>query len=624
MEIQPFNIIATILITIIIIAVSISLIISIGYDVKSTIPAQFQNAYKGFLRAIFAGAPFDPCEAMDGRQISIQEFQNFLQSMAADSCTNKTYTVTLSTSYTKDDMVQIAKITNIAKQGELIYFRSSEPLGVGGLIIQGNPGEFPLKLWDTINIWRAGEPDPDILIKISVQGCDPYDKDCDISCSFKKGICDRECYKNNKKFDVPCDFDCVDANKDGKINALDLDGVCSLDCYNDHADPQRAYDPDCVFKFRGQVDDICDPDTNGVRDSICDPDCAKQNGVCDFDCNGIVSAGNPLGLKDADCYVCDKKCNGFCSAACDVFDEDPDCPDGFKDWNVLSECCGNHMCGEQEDCQNCPSDCPPIGLSCENFGRSCCPVAKDVDDYGCSGIKNLAEDAACGCDSQCTIGMNCTMQHCCKVGKFWDGSKCSDKADVLIVALKANMKKVYSDSQIQTLESKIAEFTQALASEGLGAQLLYLDEDKTSSIIATKVSSPSDWQNIDGILEQLIAKMKSKYIIILGGYDRFPQAPEIGTGGMAYTDDFYGDTTGDSIPDISVGRIPDPTGGSIDLFMNAFNTMLEVWTCQALLTRRQPMLAKVTGAVLVNASLGCYLGMVAPVLHVFTTNHSSN
>ncbi|MCK4428863.1 MAG: hypothetical protein KAU95_00700, partial [Candidatus Aenigmarchaeota archaeon] len=240
-------------------------------------------------------------------------------------------------------------------------------------------------------------------------------------------------YKDNKAEEVPCDFDCVDYNKDGIINTSDLDGVCDLDCYNNRTDIQRAYDIDCIFRNKEINDEICDPDTNGKFDGVCDPDCAKPNFICDFDCDGIVHDGNPSGLNDTDCYVCDKICNGFCSYACNEGD-DPDCLEGFKGFFNLTECCNNSKCGSGENCENCPDDCP-IGATCVDLNKVCCPDSFDSDDYGCSETVNLTRGKSCFCDNQCSVGLNCTettedfrlyKKACCDLGKQWNGTNCTD------------------------------------------------------------------------------------------------------------------------------------------------------------------------------------------------------
>jgi hypothetical protein len=141
---------------------------------------------------------------------------------------------------------------------------------------------------------------------------------------------------------------------------------------------------------------------------------------------------------------------------------------------------------------------------------------------------------------------------------------------VLIAALKTNMKKAYSDAEITTLENKIKDYQAALQKDGLKSLFLYLDEDATSNITGSKVTSPSDWNNVDGILDQVTTKLPIKYVLIVGGYSRFPA----GKSGAYKTDNFYADNDKDpgNLPDVALGRLPDPNGGDITLLTTEFDT----------------------------------------------------
>ncbi|MEM7827046.1 MAG: hypothetical protein QXQ40_02370, partial [Candidatus Aenigmatarchaeota archaeon] len=166
-----------------------------------------------------------------------------------------------------------------------------------------------------------------------------------------------------------------------------------------------------------------------------------------------------------------------------------------------------------------------------------------------------------------------------------------NKTDVLIVALKSNMKEVYSDAQIQSLENKAKDYITAINNDGLKGMFLYLDENETSNIIGSKVTQPKNWNNIDSILDQLISRVEAKYLLILGGYDRFLQ-PIIDNSGCPdnvddetslcgknlFTDDPYGDyeTPKNGFPDISVGRIPDPKNGDINVILNSLDTAIKL------------------------------------------------
>lgn len=249
--------------------------------------------------------------------------------------------------------------------------------------------------------------------------------------------------------------------------------------------------------------------------------------------------------QETECVGCDFLCNAVCNKQCesepDYPDNDPDCKRMLDDtfW-----CEGDKKCDSDrgENCGN-SKDCPPIQ-------------------------KNLPEGSLCGCKEECISGLKCTKNHCCPEGKKWNGEKCVYEFDVLIAALKSNLREVYSDSQISQLESKISEYARSLEDEDLSAGLLYLDEDKVSDLIGNKVTNPDDWNNVNGILRQLVTKMNVKYVLIVGGYHRFPS----GKASSFDSDNPYGDTTGDYIPDIAIGRVPEPNGGDIDLLLKAFGT----------------------------------------------------
>jgi hypothetical protein len=121
-----------------------------------------------------------------------------------------------------------------------------------------------------------------------------------------------------------------------------------------------------------------------------------------------------------------------------------------------------------------------------------------------------------------------------------------------------------------------------LSKDNLSGHLLYLDEDETSGIISSKVTNAGDWNNIDGILDQLLQKTKAKYLVIIGGYQTFPQ-PEVSVGACSdpyystfQSDDVYADYTKDYIPEIPVGRIPDPNGGDINVLLNSLDTYINL------------------------------------------------
>lgn len=409
--------------TIVVIMVGLGILYSIftGTSITDTFGGIVDKA----VRSVFYGTAYSICEDFNNEEVSLEEFQSLLQSIDKERCGYaKVY---LRFSVTEDDIKKMTEITGM-RRTVLILEGKSKALGAGSLLIYGSPGPRPLKLYDLVEVKKAGTPEPDILVTVLQQGCDPYDDDCDPYCSFKSGLCDPYCYQHEQSEGALCDIDCVDVNKNGVIDK-DFDDICDLDCYNNYTDPNNAYDPDCVKIRLLEKDSICDPDSNGVIDGECDPDCVNPvigigYHICDFDCDGNVSEGNPSGLLDEDCYVCDGECNNFCSPAC-LKGEDEDCINGY---GSRSECCGNNICAAGESCENCKKDCPP-GTTCEGLYIGsitiCCPGPKS-DEYGC-GIYdvNLGEGGLCYCDIQCNETLICDeTNHCCPEGREWNGTEC--------------------------------------------------------------------------------------------------------------------------------------------------------------------------------------------------------
>ncbi len=174
-----------------------------------------------------------------------------------------------------------------------------------------------------------------------------------------------------------------------------------------------------------------------------------------------------------------------------------------------------------------------------------------------AGIHNITFEATDSCDLTASDERNNTNISVCRF-------------DVLIAAIKSNLQSTYSAGQITQLENKIKDYQSALQNDGLSSIFLYLDEDETSDIIGSKVTSPGSWNNVDGILDQLIPKIDARYVLIVGGYRRFPSAKQ----GGYYTDIPYSDYTGDNMPDVALGRLPDPNNGDLNLFMNSFDTFI--------------------------------------------------
>jgi hypothetical protein len=343
---MEIEIIGMILIFTIIVIVGISIVISLT-SFKNLLPSQFTNVYNKVVTSIGFKSPYNICQSFSGQKISLQDFQTLLQAAYNGQCGNVHANVSLSFSLTKGDLQRIAALDGIALSGKLIFYNFTSPLGVGGILVQGDTGQYPLKNEDYIDLYATGSPLQDVLIRVTLKGCDPYDSVCDATCAFK-GICDPVC-DNGQKHNIPCNLACIDTNGNGIIDEQDAQarinaGKCNPDCYGNTTNPFKAYDPGCVWQFKNQNDNICDPNSNGVKDGICDPDCVKTKNICDPDCNGIVSQGNPFGLNDTKCFVCDATCNGWCSSTCNknAYPGDPGYdPDCFRQTNSSFFCSGD-------------------------------------------------------------------------------------------------------------------------------------------------------------------------------------------------------------------------------------------------------------------------------------------
>lgn len=384
---------------------------------------------------------YNLCQAYSEEKVSRSDFKALLEGMNNGRC-REVWNVEPTFSLTKDNVRQLAQDLGITAQGDpLVFFRENGPstMGIGALLVYGhNQSRFVIEEGDRLHIWLGGNPKTDIVLEQSVAGCNPHDGECDRACSYEEGVFDPACYRDNKKENVPCDFDAVDQNtKDGEITNDDLDDICDLDCYDNKTSLRGAYDPDCIPVDR--KDGMIDDDSLGHRDGRCDPDAAEHDFRCDPDCNGTFYPGNPHGLEDGACYVCDKECNGYCSPACKDLNYplvDPDCMrQEFDDeW-----CQGDEICDSArgENCRN-SSDCPEGNRECSDLDgdKICCPEARESNRYGCTERKELEEGKRCACGNQCTNDLNCNpttfefgdfSQGCCPEQKLWDGDDCVDQ-----------------------------------------------------------------------------------------------------------------------------------------------------------------------------------------------------
>ncbi len=434
MELE-YIVMAIVMVIVIFIGLNIVVTIFTGSGVTDLI----FNGMSKFVRSIFSGRAYNICDDFNNKELTLEEFQSLLQSMDKEECGSAQ--VRIRFTVTENDLKRVVGLIGSDKT-LLVLEGAVKPLGANAILVYGNPGPRVLKRDDKLELRRAGMPRPDILITLLESGCDPTDDDCDASCTFKSDVCDPMCYQPGVITGEQCDIDCVDGNNDGVPEA---DGICDPDCYNNAADPNNAYDPDCIRSGDG----VCEPDSNGVQDGVCDTDCAGDNLICDPDCDG--TGGTP---RDRECFECDSGCNNFCSRVCQAGD-DPDCMGGF---GTKTPCCGNNNCDQDigENCGACSKDCPGGGVTCAGLltgsipaGQDaiCCPEGDSSDDYGCGVYSvGLSEGQSCSCSSQCSIGLECQQStdpaalpgnYCCPSGKLWNGTQCiiPDVFDLVFVPI---------------------------------------------------------------------------------------------------------------------------------------------------------------------------------------------
>ena len=260
------------------------------------------------------------------------------------------------------------------------------------------------------------------------------------------------------------------------------------------------------------------------------------------------------------------------SANCVECESPSQCDD--NDACTIDGCSADGAC-THEDVTTCISDdgCCPLESGCN-------PVNDNDCEPECSGPaqcddNNMCTDDSC-VDQMCTHESKtvCLDDDGCCPGECTksNDNDCIDMSDVLIVALKNNMDDVYGPVELSQIENKIrVDYINALRSDGLTARFFYLDEDETSDIVAVKVakSETHNPNSIDGVLEELIKRSNAKYIIIIGGEDRFPMGIMSGF----KSDDFYANYgPANGRIDIPVGRILDPNNGDYEQIMTALET----------------------------------------------------
>jgi len=86
---------------------------------------------------------------------------------------------------------------------------------------------------------------------------------------------------------------------------------------------------------------------------------------------------------------------------------------------------------------------------------------------------------------------------------------------------------------------------------------------------------------VDGVLDQVTTRLPIKYVLLVGGYKLFPAGKisitQVIMGiPITYTyktDSLYADNNRDSgnLPDVALGRLPDPNSGDIALLTAEFD-----------------------------------------------------
>lgn len=160
------NLLGAIVITLVIISTSLILLNTLGYNIGGIITKRIRDIVQGFFGTIFTSTSSGICEDYSGRLISEAEFRTLLLAVYNGQCGNQRTRVIMSLSLSREDIKDIAYLSDIAQKGELIFYREVIPIGAEALIIQGNQGDIPIKINDEIEIWQEGSPEPDVLIRI--------------------------------------------------------------------------------------------------------------------------------------------------------------------------------------------------------------------------------------------------------------------------------------------------------------------------------------------------------------------------------------------------------------------------------------------------------------------------
>ncbi len=160
------NLLGVIVIAVVIISTSLVLLNTLGYNIGGIITKRIRDTIQSFFEAVFASSPSGICEDYSDKFVSEVEFRTLLLSVYNGQCENQRTRVIMSFSLSRDDIKEVAYLSDIAQKGELIFYREAIPVGAGALIIEGNQGDIPIQINDEIEIWQEGSPEPDTLIRI--------------------------------------------------------------------------------------------------------------------------------------------------------------------------------------------------------------------------------------------------------------------------------------------------------------------------------------------------------------------------------------------------------------------------------------------------------------------------
>lgn len=238
---------------------------------------------------------------------------------------------------------------------------------------------------------------------------DAHDCDDGLFCNGMEGCSDGECLPGIP----PCSAECCDEEID-RCRGCDNDGVCDFneDC--------NCCPGDCIG---GGAE--CG---NGVCQTADGEDCL----TCPTDCNGVT------GGKPADRFCC-----GDGSAPDGVTCADPRCTAGGNTCSTSpggAFCCGDRICEDIEDVDNCASDCDPLCLVDEDCDDGdLCTTDRCDPLFGCFYQASLCNDFD-NCTSDfcvdgvcqhepliCDDGNACTVDSCDQVlGCVFDPIPCDD------------------------------------------------------------------------------------------------------------------------------------------------------------------------------------------------------